>query len=357
MKRSPASFAAFVAVLSLAPFGAGCDRRPALVPASADSTAAGVDSFTVHARQALDAWDAGDDATAATASARVTREALEARPNAPWPERARGVLDSLGIGAEVTGNDRATVVNLFSRMRGEGDSWPWLFWREDGAVRSQALEARGWQLSGLAARGMTDTSEPTDSAQVAVLWNRRVGAGGQPQLTVWRHAAGGRWDLVQALGPDSLGGVGSGEFTGDDTTTTLTTRTYRTTPYFDECGTCPHVFQERLFDWGPGGFTRIGTHPVPSPYSTFTAFVNALIANDRTAAIEQVVDPSLVDFARKFEWNVPSRGRWRIAPATDESAIEMVFFRGQKDAYRVTFEARDGDWVIAGFEPTSRAVE
>ena len=124
------------------------------------------------------------------------------------------MLDSLGIGAEVVGNDRATVVNLFSRMRGEGDSWPWLFWREDGAVRSQALETRGWQLSGLAARGTTRRPSPPTPAQIAVLWNRRVGAGEQPQLTVWRHATGGRWDLVQTLGPDSLGGVGSGEFEG-----------------------------------------------------------------------------------------------------------------------------------------------
>lgn len=76
MNASRVSCAALVAVVALAPFGAGCDRRPALVPASADSTAVGVDSFTVHARQAVNAWDAGDDATASTASARVTREAL-----------------------------------------------------------------------------------------------------------------------------------------------------------------------------------------------------------------------------------------------------------------------------------------
>ena len=66
---------------------------------------------------------------------------------------------------------------------------------------------------------------------------------------------------------------------------------------------------------------------------------------------------SLIDFARRFQWNDPSRGRWRMAPATDEGAMDMVFLRGTQDAFRVRFEARDGDWVIAGFEPTERSLE
>ncbi|MFN8586765.1 MAG: hypothetical protein U0704_03100 [Candidatus Eisenbacteria bacterium] len=348
---------ALLALAACVPLAAGCNRKPTLMPASADSTAAAPDSFTVHARQAVEAWDAGDDAQGSTASALLAREALEARPNAPWAERLRGVLDSLGIGAEVAGSDRASVVNLFSRTKGEGDSWPWLFWREGGGVRTQALETRGMKLASVATRGMDDASEPGDSAQVAVLWDRRVGAGLQPQLTVWRHAPGGRWDLLQTLGADSLGGVGTGEFAGDDSTTELTTRTFRPTPYFDECATCPHVYHERRFEWGAAGFTRLAEMPVPSPYSTFTAFVAALVANDRARASEEVVDPSLIEFARRLEWHVTTKGRWRVAPATDESALEMVFFRGPKDAFRVMFEPRDGDWMIAGFEPTNRAVE
>jgi hypothetical protein len=35
----------------------------------------------------------------------------------------------------------------------------------------------------------------------------------------------------------------------------------------------------------------------------------------------------------------------------------MVFLRGPKDAYRVTFDERENDWIIAGFEPTTRAIE
>ncbi|MCC6653114.1 MAG: hypothetical protein IT348_18320, partial [Candidatus Eisenbacteria bacterium] len=178
--RRPALLLACVAAL----LAAGCDRRPTLMPASADSTAVAPDSFSVQARRAADAWEAGDDGAAASASALLAREALDSRPNAPWAERVRGVLDSLGIGAEVSGGNAATVVNLFSRVRPDGDAWPYLFWREQGAVRSQALETRGLHLSSVATLGMGDDSEPNDSAQVAVLWDRRVGAGAQPQLAV-----------------------------------------------------------------------------------------------------------------------------------------------------------------------------
>lgn len=349
-----AAFLAVAAALAVLP---ACTRKPQLVPASADSARAPVDSFVVWARQAADRWESGVGDEAAALSARVVREALTHRPNAPWPERTRGVLDSLGIAAEVTGNERVSVVNLFARSDPEGDSWPYLFWREDGGVRFQPLDARGLHLVEAATRDFASDSSPADSAQVAVLWARRVGAGQQPLLMVWHHARGGRWDLAQSLGTDSLGGTGTGEFAVADTVQELTVRTYRSTPFFDECAGCPHVYRQRRFAWHASGFSGFDDRLVPSPYATFAAFIAALVANDRDRASQLVVDRSLVDFARRFEWNAPARGRWRVAPATDESAIEMVFLRGAKDAFRVRFESREGDWVIAGFEPTTRAIE
>jgi hypothetical protein len=97
--------------------------------------------------------------------------------------------------------------------------------------------------------------------------------------------------------------------------------------------------------------------PVPSPYVSFSSFIAALIAEDRPLASRYVVDPSLIDFARRYEWNLPARGRWRVAPVTDESSASMIFMRGVAEAFRVTFESRDGDWVIAGFESTAAPVE
>ena len=342
------------AVLAAVP---ACDRTPRLVPASADSASARPDSFTVYARRASDEWDAGTDDRAASLSARVVLEALRARMNAPWAERARGVLDSLGFAAEVAGGDRATLINLFSRTRPEGDSWPYLYWHEGEAVHVQSVEGRGLHLQDVATRGFDPAGAPTDTSHVSALYTRRAGGGTQPMVMVWRRAIGGRWDLLQTLGPDSLGGVGTAEFMNADTSAELTSRTYRSTPYFEECATCPHVYMLRHYRWTQAGFGRVDEQRVPSPYSTFAGFISALVNNDRERAMEFVVDPTLVDFARRYAWNETSRGRWRVAPATDEGAIEMVFFRGTDEAYRIHFESRDGEYVVAGFEATQRSVE
>ena len=334
-----------------------CTRRPKFVPLAADSSAVAVDSLAVFAREAAQRWESGDEEKGADASARVVHEALRLRPTAPWSDRTRAVLDSLGIAAEISGDDRAMVVNLFSRSEPEGRSWPYLFWRGDAGVRHQGIDGGGLHLGEVATLGFAGAAAPRESAQTAVLWGRRVGGGQQPLLMVWRYARGGRWDLLQTLGADSLGGTGTGEFSVTDSSTEMTVKTFRPTPYFDECATCPHVYHERRFLWGGGGFMRLDDRLVPSPYSTFAALVSALVAGDRPRASRFVVDPSLIDFARHLEWNLPGRGRWRAAPETDESAIQMVFFRGQGEAFRVTFEAREGDWVIAGFEPTVRSLE
>jgi len=332
---------------------AGCDRKPRLVPASADSLSAGQDSIAILTRLASQHWEAGQPEQAAAVSARVVRARLDAEPvTSNWGDRARSLLDSLGISAEVSGNTGAVVVNLFSRAEGEGVSWPYFFWSEPEGVRVQPLEGRGMRLQDAAVRGFIDGAAG-DSSQLAVLWGRRGGAGPQPLLLTWRHARGGRWDLAQTLGPDSLGGTGSGQFDGRD----LVTRTFRATPFFDECATCPHVYHERRFTWETQGFTRVDDRVVPSPYATFATLVGALVAGDREEAERQVSDPSLVDFARRYEWHDQALGRWRPAPGTEATAAEMVFFRGRSDAFHVTFQPRGARWVVLGFESTTRSVE
>jgi len=331
----------------------GCDRTPKLVPRSADSLAAGQDSVAILARMATQQWESGQPDQAAAVSARVVRARLEAAAASPdWSDRTRSLLDSLGIACEVAGSGNAVVANLFSRAETDGNSWPYFFWTERDGVRQQPLEGRGMRLLDASTRGF-EGAAAGDSAQLAVLWARRSGSGQQPLLITWRHARGGRWDLAQTLGPDSLGGTGSGQFDGQD----LVTRTFRATPYFDECATCPHVVHERRFQWGPQGFARVDDRIVASPYATFATFVAALIAGDRDAAQELVADPSLVEFARRYEWHDPALGRWRPAPGTEANAPEMVFFRGRTDAFRVMFQPRGARWVVLGFESTTRSVE
>ncbi len=342
-----------IVITLCAVLGAGCgNRKPKLVPESADSLSAGNDSLVILTHMASEKWESGQPEQGAALSARIVRSRLRAAPDGSWEDHARTLLDSLGIACEVQGAEHAAVVNLFSRSEAEGGSWPYFFWSEAGDVRMQLLEGRDMRLLDTAVRDFSGGAAG-DSAKLAVLWGRRAAAGQQPLLLTWRHARGGRWDLEQTLGPDSLGGTGTGQFVNGD----LVTKTFRSTPWFDECATCPHVLHELHFRWEPQGFVRDDDRVVPSPYATFASFIGALVAGDRDGAEKFVSDPSLVEFARRYEWHDPALGRWRIAPGTEANAPEMVFFRGRSDAFHVTFQSRGGGWVVLGFEATTRSVE
>ena len=329
-----------------------CDRKPRLVPPSADSLAIRSDSLGILSRMAGQMWADGRNDEAATVSARVLRMRLANVPQANWADFSRTLLDSLGVAAEVAGQGPVLAVNQFSRIE-QGRTWPYLFWREGRDVRVQVIEGRGMQLVDATARTFTG-DQAGDSSQVAVLWARKAGLGEQPLLVTWRHAAGGRWDLGQTLGPDSLGGTGNGHFRDS----TLVTQTWRATPYFDEnCSSCPHVMHERTFRWGAQGFERVDDRVLTTPYTVFTELIIALVNGDNETALRRLADPSLVAFARRLDWHDPARGRWRAEPSTDPRATSIVFFRGRADAYRVTFQSRGEEWVVLGFEAVNRSAE
>lgn len=353
LRAAPLRRAALLALLVLVAIAAGgCQRRGRFKPLPPDSTAVGVaDSLAAAADAAVKRWEAGADEDAARLSATVVLGAIRPLPSGEWSGRVRTLLDSLSIGAEIAEAPSGLLVNFFARADPERGSWPYLFWSTHKGPRQQAVEGRDLRLVEMATRG---GAKPP--AGVAALFARRGASGGQPIAFAWKSAAGGAFSLAQTLGSDSLGGAGSGEFVRADTTIELHTRTYRTARGFTECATCPHVYTLNRFRWGPVGFVRESGHQVPSPYSTFVRFVQALQANDREAGFAELTDGSLWDQARQFEWHQP-RGLWRVAPSTDETAREMVFFRGEQEAYRAHFESRVGDWKISGFEATSRTVE
>jgi hypothetical protein len=94
----------------------------------------------------------------------------------------------------------------------------------------------------------------------------------------------------------------------------------------------------------------------PSPYQSFVQFVNLLAAGDERGASAWATEGSVTRDARKLGWDEPGPG-WRLAPGGEESRDQMVFYRGPREAYRVTFELRDGRWKLAGVEPTERTIE
>ena len=201
--------------------------------------------------------------------------------------------------------------------------------------------------------GPDDSSGPPG---VAALFGRRASGGYQPLLMSWKRGRDSRWQLDQTLGPDSLGDFGSGDFEHADSGVVLTARTYRPTPRFEECPTCPHVYHEVRVLWRPAGFARLDERTLPSPYATFARFATALAVDDRELAGQLVNDPHWVDEARRFDFGA-AHGPWRVAPATDENAHEMVFLRGKQEAYRVTFTPHSGDWLIDSITTTSTSIE
>jgi hypothetical protein len=358
---NPRRALALAALAALA--AAGCGRRERLeLPGGDSALVQRPDSAAVVVREAQRAWEApGGGEAAARASARALALVLAARPAATWAERARGFLDSLGVGAEVADAGCVLAVNFFSRSDPGAGSWPWLFWCEGDGLDGQPVEGRSLRLLRAASRGLAAgvAAKPARAGQpppaVALLFDRRAASGSEPLVMTWLRR-GRAWEVVQSLGPDSLGGAGTGDFEAAGDSLTLVTRTYRASRGFAECPTCPHVYHVRRFGWGPGGFTRLEDREVPSPYSAFVRFVQALAAGDRAAAEARVTDPGIALAAERAGFG-SARGLWRVAPATAETATSMVFLRGAAETYRVRFVPVGADWRIDGIEATERRVE
>ena len=345
---------AIVLVLAAGLLGAGCNRKPRLIPPGADSLAVRpADSLAIYVDQARERWDASDGSEAAGLTARVLLDDLRMHPEAELSRRARSFLDSLAFGAEIAGPADAFAVNLFARSDPTGGSWPYLYWRDAAGVHLQAIEGSGMKLLDVTARHSAN-----GAPQVALLLSRAGSRGPQPIVIVWQQPAGiGGWKLAQSLGADSLGGVGRAQFvTPGADSAVLVARTYRPSPGFDECPTCPHAYHVRRFAWTDDGLRSQGEDVEVSPYSTFVTFIHALAVNDRELANGLVTDASLVDAALGYQWG-ESRGLWRVAPGTEDDARELVFFRGNQEAYRVQFTGRAGTTRISGFQPTTRSVE
>lgn len=333
------------------------------MPASADSSRATPgDSLAENVRLLQERWGApGGGEEASRLTAQVLLRDLRQRPapgsQAAWEERARTLLDSLDVGAELVGSPCALGVNFFARSDPTAGSWPWLFWRGGTAVQAQAVEGAGMSLTGLAARGLPGApAAPTQTPGIAALFARRTGGGPQPLLMVWR-VAGERLELAQTLGPDSLGGVGTGAFESPaDSVVLLATRTWRPTPRFDECPTCPHVYHQYRLRWGPAGFERMEDALVPTPYVAFVQLIQALTVGDRDGALQLVTRPALVESARRAGW-AAVKGPWRAAPGSEERGDELVFYRGASEAWKVRFERHGDGWRVDSFEATSRVID
>lgn len=347
-----------IAVVALV---SGCQRRTNIVVIPTDSTGIVLpDSGEIAVRDAQQMWDSGNPEAAAVATARLLAREFRDREPGAWRERASYLLDSLGVGAEFAEAPCALIVNFFSRSDPEGGAWPFLYWCGANGPAVQSIEGRDLHLQSVVARGLVRTGVGSDSVRrIAAVFMRRAAGGPQPIAITWAPAPKGpeHWVVAQTLGPDSLGGYGTANFEAvTETGAELSARTYRTPTGFVECATCPHAYWTSRFQWTPDGFVRTQLESVPSPYAAFTAFIQALLNDDRIAAEAYVSDPTLVLDAIHLEWNV-RKGPWRPAPGADDSPLNLTVFRGPNDAYAVHFRSQGRGWVITSFEPVARSVE
>ncbi len=349
-RLAPLAVLALFAVLALLP---GCDRKPRLVPASADSAdTTPEDPYDVMIKNAGRDWENGMLDEAADLTSRALRVDLKRRDPGTWAKRAASLLDSMNVGAEVSGGDCAIVVNLFSRANPTGQSWPYVYWCDADSARRQKIEGEGLRLLSIAAR---DVKGAMTDRGLAVLYGQSGGAGVMPTLMVWK-ALGNTWKLAQTLGPDSLGGTGSGEFRSTPDGIALETRTFRVSRGFIECASCPHVEVVRDFKWDGNTFTKVSEAVHETPYATFVQFIRALRSADYVGAMGLASDGNVVERALDFGWG-RDRQSWRVAPGTSDAAREMTFFHGQTEAFRVWFEPRGDGFSIASLDTTARVLE
>ncbi len=314
----------------------------------------------VLVRQARDQWESAETGnTAADLTATLVAQELRLHSDESLEDRARAWLDSVGFSAEVAADKQLLALNFFPPASAAGESWLYLYRRDSRSVEHQPLEGGGMRLLDLVAVTTEPSSNSSEAPteQAAILLARQSPSGPQPLAYVWVRASKGRWRLAQSLGPDSLGGVGTARFArlaGEGVA--LESRTFRPTPGFQECPTCPHLYRKHRFRWAEDGFVSAGVEIEPSSYQAFVELIQALTSMNRDRASELVTDPFLVDAAIRYEWD-RAKGPWRLAPGTEGNAPELVFFRGSNEAFRVQFEQRGREYRISGFESTNRNIE
>ncbi len=348
-------WAALALLLVLA--ASSCTRKTTLIEESENTTdAVSTDSLASLLRDVQQTWDSqADDPRAAALTGLALYQDLRRRAPAEWRGRAEELLDSLGVGVETAGGACGLIVNMFVRSDPSRGSWPAFYWCEGAEAYWQEIEGKGMSLVAMAMTAR-DSAAGTP-ARAAALFTRAKGSRQEPLLYAWtQRPRDHRWKIAQTLGPDSLGGFGTGTFATTDTSIEFVSRTFRTPRGWEECNACPHLDREHRFRWGTSGFERIEDRDVASTYSTFVHFIEELMNADPAAAA-RVNDPALVDQAIQLEWN-RSKGTWRIAPATESRGAELTFLRGSQEAYRVTFRPEGDDgWLITSITAVPRSLE
>lgn len=206
-----------------------------------------------------------------------------------------------------------------------------------------------------------------DSAFLAVLGWERAHAGLQPKgwlfrlpadatLEVWRERV-----LPPVAGQFlSQGGAQSVRWSPEAKAppSILVEGAARDNPLFDECGACPHLEADLQYGIALEQFVPQGKTLRRTPYASFVAFVEALVAGNTRAAEALASDPLVVEVAHQYGFHrPPGRGRWRAAPGVTATQLDQTYFRGEQGAFRVLMSVRDSTFVVSAITPTEFLID
>lgn len=278
------------------------------------------------------------------------------RENMRQASAIKTVLDSLGLDTDVQVDPDLPYFALLmvrNPYRRTAKGVGFLYWYRENDLRMQGAQFQGgwkpqmrvWWTGNQDAPyswGVLDRSRANDATL---------------RLTLFRlHPKGLFWNLVQFEDTGIRLGESSSatwvDMNGDQRFEFALWAPAEHDSMFDECPDCPKRINELTFVERPEGFRLLDTRLVPTPYSTFTAFVHLLIENNRAQAARLVKDPAMVTRAVAAGW--AARREWRTwvvedaEPASPWPSWLMVRFRGPHGdhRYRVDFEMNRGRWVI-----------
>ena len=132
----------------------------------------------------------------------------------------------------------------------------------------------------------------------------------------------------------------------------------RANPLFDECGACPHLEADLVYGIALEQFVPQRETLRRTPYASFVAFVEAMVAGDASTARNYASDPLVVEVAQQYGFHrPPARGRWRAAPGVTATQLDQTYFRGEQGVFRVLLTIRDSSFVVSSITPTEFLID
>lgn len=356
-RRLPLAAALLVILVLLPATGLAQTIKP-WVPPAADSLLRW--SAEAKARFQTNRGDSigGDNFAAYDLVGRMGRRLLRSlgRENMRQASAIKPVLDSLGLETDVAVDPDLpyfALIMVRNPYRRTAKAVGFLYWYRENDLRMQGAQFMG----GWKPQMRVWWTGNQDAPYSWCVLDRSRSSDASLRLTLFRlHPKGQFWNLVQFDDTGiRLGDSGSATFAdvnADQRMEFVLWVEAAVDSLFDECKDCPKRIEELTFVERPEGFRLLDTRLLPTPYSTFTAFIHLLIENNRTQAARLVRNPTLVSRAVADGW--ASRRAWRTwlveeaEPASAWPSWLLVRFRGAagERRYRVDFEMNRGRWVI-----------